>query len=616
MTISATPTVLDGCLIVRGKGIQVDEHFQIQNLVDDTGFGDSGSDVPVETQVLLLEGVEKTGVHDDDAGTPSSEGTLYILLLPVLEGQFRTSLQGTSENELQLNVESGDPNVQTCQVKEALFVNSGYNPFELMKDSIRILAKHKGTFSHVEDKKVPPHLDWFGWCTWDVFYTRVDPQGIREGLKSLSEGGCPAKFLIIDDGWQETVKVCNQASRHQGEQEVHSDRCRAYRHKSYRVLGGLHPNHESLKKYKPKIEYPVLSPGSQSHMRCGALLSLVRNGCGHEIEFSSKKSPVARVSEDYMPHVPAIQTSHVAAVAFNSFFQGEIAAVDWDMFQSDHVTADFHAAARALGGCAVYVSDKPGEHDFKILKKLVLPDGSILKARYAGRPTRDCLFNDPVTDGKSLLKIWNMNKFSGVLGVFNCQGAGSWNTKIDVGDFKRDTHQDLPLSALRPVSGHISPLDVESLGNVARALYTLPKKGNLKVSLYVLKYEIFTICPIGNYGENFRFSPIGLLDMYNSGGAVESLKHTDDSSGCSVLIQARGYGRFGAYSSTKPRACFVDMTEAAFTYSPDDGLLTVTLPGECSKYKSCTNHAILSCTFSCSFRVCKASLDLEIVSPV
>jgi len=45
-------------------------------------------------------------------------------------------------------------------------------------------------------------------------------------------------------------------------------------------------------------------------------------------------------------------------------------------------------------------SDKPGVHDFSVLKKLVLPDGSILRARYAGRPTRDCLFNDPVMDGK------------------------------------------------------------------------------------------------------------------------------------------------------------------------------------------------------------------------
>lgn len=48
----------------------------------------------------------------------------------------------------------------------------------------------------------------------------------------------------------------------------------------------------------------------------------------------------------------------------------------------------------------IYYSDKPGNHDFKILKKLVLPNGSVLRARFAGRPTRDCLFEDPVMDGK------------------------------------------------------------------------------------------------------------------------------------------------------------------------------------------------------------------------
>ncbi|RWR95044.1 putative galactinol--sucrose galactosyltransferase 2 [Cinnamomum micranthum f. kanehirae] len=53
--------------------------------------------------------------------------------------------------------------------------------------------------------QMPEMLDWFGWCTWDAFYTEVNPQGIENGLKSLSEGGTPARFLIIDDGWQDTV---------------------------------------------------------------------------------------------------------------------------------------------------------------------------------------------------------------------------------------------------------------------------------------------------------------------------------------------------------------------------------------------------------------------------
>ena len=94
--------------------------------------------------------------------------------------------------------------------------------------------------------------------------------------------------------------------------------------------------------------------------------------------------------------------------------------------------AEYHGAARTVGGCAIYVrwrlhsfaffisiltlinymfmkvniiqcSDKPGHHDFNLLKKLVLPDGSILRAKLPGRPTRDCLFTDPTRDGTRLL---------------------------------------------------------------------------------------------------------------------------------------------------------------------------------------------------------------------
>lgn len=109
-----------------------------------------------------------------------------------------------------------------------------------------------------------------------------------------------------------------------------------------------------------------------------------------------------------------------------------------------------------------FYSDKPGKHDFKILKKLVLHDGSILRARYAGRPTRDCLFVDPVMDGKSLLKIWNLNKLTGVVGVFNCQGAGTWPMKQ-----APESNQ-----SSGPISGRVSPLDVEYLEDIAGETWT------------------------------------------------------------------------------------------------------------------------------------------------
>jgi hypothetical protein len=64
-----------------------------------------------------------------------------------------------------------------------------------------------------------------------------------------------------------------------------------------------------------------------------------------------------------------------------------------------------HGMARAVSGGAVYVSDKPGQHDFALLRRLVLPDGAVLRALLPGRPTRDCLFADVLRDRQTLLKV-------------------------------------------------------------------------------------------------------------------------------------------------------------------------------------------------------------------
>jgi hypothetical protein len=60
--------------------------------------GADAAGVPAETQMLLLE-------TRDGAGT--AEDAVYALMLPVLDGDFRASLQGTPEDELQLCFESG-----------------------------------------------------------------------------------------------------------------------------------------------------------------------------------------------------------------------------------------------------------------------------------------------------------------------------------------------------------------------------------------------------------------------------------------------------------------------------------------------------------------------------
>jgi len=105
-----------------------------------------------------------------------------------------------------------------------------------------------------------------------------------------------------------------------------------------------------------------------------------------------------------------LQGVHMIHCAYNSLWMGQMIQPDWDMFQSDHCCAKYHAASRAICGGPVYLSDSVGCHDFDLIRQLVFPDGTIPKCIHFALPTRDCLFKNPLFDGETILKIWNLNK--------------------------------------------------------------------------------------------------------------------------------------------------------------------------------------------------------------
>uniref|UniRef100_A0ACD5UN42 Uncharacterized protein n=1 Tax=Avena sativa TaxID=4498 RepID=A0ACD5UN42_AVESA len=316
------------------------------------------------------------------------------------------------------------------------------------------------------------------------------------------------------------------------------------------------------------------------------------NGCiscmchNTDMLYSAKQTAVVRASDDFYPRDPASHTVHISSVAYNTLFLGEFMQPDWDMFHSLHPAAEYHGAARAIGGCQIYVSDKPGNHNFDLLKKLVLPDGSVLRAQLPGRPTRDCLFSDPARDGESLLKIWNVNKCSGVVGVFNCQGAG-WCRVVK----KTRIHDEAPGT----LTGSVRAEDVDAIARVAAAgenwdgefvvyahrageLVWLPRGATLPVTLKTLEYELFHVCPVRAVTPGISFAPIGLLDMFNAGGAVEECAVNSEDKTAGVTLRVRGCGRFGAYCSRRPAKCSLDSGDVEFSYDADTGLVTVDVP--------------------------------------
>ncbi|KAG2584711.1 hypothetical protein PVAP13_6KG336200 [Panicum virgatum] len=542
---------------------------------------------------------------------------------------------------------------------------------------------------------MPDILNWFGWCTWDAFYTNVTAEGVKEGLQSFQKGGVSPKFVIIDDGWQSVgmdpvgiacladnsanfanrlthIKENHKFQKNGREGHREDDPAKGLAHIVSEIKGkhelkyvyvwhaitgywgGVRPGVVGMEQYESKMQHPVSSPGVQKNEPCDALNSITTNGLGlvnpekvfsfynelhsylasagidgvkvdvqniletlgaghggrvllarkyqqaleasiarnfpdngiiscmsHNTDnlYSSKRSAVVRASDDFWPRDPASHTIHIASVAYNTVFLGEFMQPDWDMFHSVHPMAEYHAAARAVGGCAIYVSDKPGSHDFNLLKKLVLPDGSILRAKLPGRPTRDCLFSDPARDGKSILKIWNLNDHSGVIGAFNCQGAG-W---CRVGK-KNLVHDEQPGT----VTGVIRARDVDYLAKVADQSWNgdvivyshvggevvyLPKNASLPVTLRSREYEVFTVVPVKRLPSGASFAPIGLTGMFNSGGAVRELRFGEDAG---VQLKVRGSGTVAAYSA-KPKSVAVDSTVVDFSYDEACGLVTFEL---------------------------------------
>ncbi|KAJ1293072.1 hypothetical protein BS78_01G040000 [Paspalum vaginatum] len=679
-------------------------------------MGTSGRDVPLETQFMLLESRPSTGTAagDDDSGE-----AVYLVMLPLLEGQFRAALQGNDRDELEITLESGDKAVQTAQGTYMVYVHAGTNPFDTITQAVKVVERHLQTFHHREKKKLPSFLDWFGWCTWDAFYTDVTAESVKRGLQSLAEGGTPPRFLIIDDGWQqigsENKEESNNAVVQEGAQfasrltgikenakfqkkkeddekqteedgkqvqapaEAAGDQTstpglkllveEAKRehgvkwvyvwHAMAGYWGGVKPAAAGMEHYESALAYPVQSPGVMGnqpdivmdslsvlglglvHPRkalsfygelhaylasCGVdgvkvdvqniietlgaghggRVALTRayhraleasvarnfpdNGCiscmchNTDMLYSARQTAVVRASDDFYPRDPASHTIHVSSVAYNTLFLGEFMQPDWDMFHSLHPAAEYHGAARAIGGCPIYVSDKPGNHNFELLKKLVLPDGSVLRAQLPGRPTRDCLFADPARDGTSLLKIWNVNKCTGVVGVFNCQGAG-WCRVTK----KTRVHDPDPGT----LTGSVRADDVDAIAGLAPpdwdgevVVYTyragelirLPKGATLPVTLKVLEFELFHVSPVRAVAPGVAFAPVGLLDMFNAGGAVEQCEARATATDAAVLVRVRGCGRFGAYCSRRPARCTLDAAEAEFSYDADTGILALDIP--------------------------------------
>jgi raffinose synthase len=595
--------------------------------------GSSVTEVPVETQFLLIE-----------LGASS-----FLAIIPILDGAFRASLQGTSDGALEVIAESGDPAVVTDSAT-CIYLAHGDNPYTLIESAARSTMAFMRTGRLRHEKGVPAFVDQFGWCTWDAFYRDVTAEHVIRGLESFRAGGVEPRLLILDDGWQPFAASDTGAEQLLGFdpnskfpdglaplvaicKSQYSIETFIVWHAMMGYWGGVDANAfpgygvRNIKRsfspgilhHKPNFDewwggfVGLVSPehiarffhefhrrlrlagvdgvkvdvqstlegvaaggggriglmrayreglegSTQTHFR-GNLINCM--SCSSEMLYGALNSTVTRTSTDFWPKQPESHGRHLYTNSQVSNWFGEFVFPDWDMFQSGHAMGAFHAAGRAVGGCGIYVSDTPESHDFDLLRKLVLPDGTILRAKNIGRPTRDCLFHDPTREDV-LLKIFNTNVRSGVVGVFNARYAEDGSTPPEI-------------------KGSISPSDVDGLEGESFAVYAhntkslrvMSREQRMEIELPQLRFEIFTMVPVDDF-----IAPIGFPEMFNTGGAIISKGFSPERSRKSYRIELRlppKDDRFLAWCKRAPLGATINGEAAKFHFDASSGAVELRL---------------------------------------
>jgi len=261
---------------------------------------------------------------------------------------------------------------------------------------------------------------------------------------------------------------------------------------------------------------------------------------GSDEVYHTRTSNVCRSSDDFFPSKDESHPTHIRQNLFNSLWLSQMEWPDWDMFQSGHPWARYHAMARAVSGGPVYVSDKPGTSDAGLLKSLVAADGKTLRCPQPALPCRENLLSDPLREHR-LMKAFNTCGKIGLLGLFHP------NPDLESGAIEEQVS-----------SAHIEGLEGESF-----AVYSI-QLGFLGLISPAEKQAI-RIDPRGSDILFFSpvehgFAPIGLVEKMNPAAAVLEFNATADQ--CSVTMRCGGVMAF--YSERPVRSVTVDGREHPF----------------------------------------------------
>ncbi len=146
-------------------------------------------DIPARTQNLLVR-------HENG----------YSVLLPMPTEQAVTEITGC-EAGMKLSCSLYREGA-TRIAGQFLAVCRGEDPYACNEAIYRDSVPEQ--FLLRKERQLPERLRYFGFCSWDAFYTDVTAAGIEAKLQEFQDKGIAVHWVLIDDGWMQTRgrKLC------------------------------------------------------------------------------------------------------------------------------------------------------------------------------------------------------------------------------------------------------------------------------------------------------------------------------------------------------------------------------------------------------------------------
>ena len=259
---------------------------------------------------------------------------------------------------------------------------------------------------------------------------------------------------------------------------------------------------------------------------------------------------LVRNSDDFFPQVPDSHPWHIFCNAHNALLTQHLNVLpDWDMFQTSHPWAHFHAAARCVSGGPIYITDAPGKHDLTLIRQMTAQtcrgDTVILRPSIVGKTTQAYVAYEEL----ALLKVGTYNGMqstgTGILGVFNATQShlAELVSLSDIPGTEEDTYVIRAFNG-GSVSGPVKRHDASSF-----VYLDLPVQGWEILTAYPVRHMALKRQRQGKSSTDVAVAILGLLDKMTGSVAIENTQvYVEESGRLRVWTALKALGVFGKIS--------------------------------------------------------------------